>query len=40
MFADFPTRHNYVLGLSQKHIERILAGWIGELLVANYPGVR
>ena len=28
---DLPTRHNYVLGLIQKHIERILAEWIGEL---------
>src|SRR5689334_6733672 len=25
--SDLPTRHNYVLGLWQKHIERILAGW-------------
>jgi 2-polyprenyl-6-methoxyphenol hydroxylase-like FAD-dependent oxidoreductase len=31
--SDFPTRHNYGLGLWQKHIERILAGWIGELKV-------
>jgi 2-polyprenyl-6-methoxyphenol hydroxylase-like FAD-dependent oxidoreductase len=30
---DLPTRHNYVLGLIQKHIERILAEWIGELEV-------
>jgi 2-polyprenyl-6-methoxyphenol hydroxylase-like FAD-dependent oxidoreductase len=29
--SDFPTRHNYGLGLWQKHIERILAGWVGEL---------
>ena len=29
--SDLPTRHNYVLGLWQKHIERILAGWVGEL---------
>jgi 2-polyprenyl-6-methoxyphenol hydroxylase-like FAD-dependent oxidoreductase len=29
--SDFPTRHNYGLGLWQNHIERILAGWIGEL---------
>ena len=29
--SDFPTRHNYVLGLFQNHIERILAEWIGEL---------
>src|SRR5687768_11232350 len=27
--SDFPTRHNYVLGLTQNHIERILAEWIG-----------
>jgi 3-(3-hydroxy-phenyl)propionate hydroxylase len=31
--SDFPTRHNYGLGLWQNHIERILAGWIGELQV-------
>ncbi len=31
--SDFPTRHNYVLGLWQKHIERILADWVGELAV-------
>jgi 2-polyprenyl-6-methoxyphenol hydroxylase-like FAD-dependent oxidoreductase len=31
--GDFPTRHNYVLGLWQNHIERILAGWVGELSV-------
>src|SRR5215470_2344227 len=29
--GDFPTRHNYGLALRQKHIERILAGWVGEL---------
>jgi len=29
--SDFPTRHNYVLGLWQSHFERILAGWIDEL---------
>ena len=28
--SDFPTRHNYGLGLWQNHIERILAGWVGE----------
>ena len=28
--SDFPTRHNYVLGLWQNHIERILAGWVGR----------
>ena len=31
--SDFPTRHNYVLGLWQRHIERILAEWIAELAV-------
>ncbi len=34
--SDFPTRHNYVLGLWQNHIERILAGWVGELAVPIY----
>jgi 3-(3-hydroxy-phenyl)propionate hydroxylase len=29
--SDFPTRHNYVLGLPQPHIERLLAAWVGEL---------
>jgi 3-(3-hydroxy-phenyl)propionate hydroxylase len=36
--SDFPTRHNYVLGLRQNHIERILAEWVGELAVAIYRG--
>lgn len=36
--SDFPTRHNYVLGLWQNHIERILAEWIGELPVKMYRG--
>ena len=31
--SDFPTRHPYGLGLWQKHIERILAEWVGELPV-------
>src|SRR5262245_24312332 len=31
--SDFPTRHNYVLGLWQNHIERILAEWVVELRV-------
>ena len=35
-FSDLPTRHNYVLALVQKHIERILAEWIGELGVKIY----
>jgi 2-polyprenyl-6-methoxyphenol hydroxylase-like FAD-dependent oxidoreductase len=34
--SDFPTRHPYGLGLWQKHIERILAGWVGELEVPMY----
>lgn len=36
--SDFPTRHNYVLGLWQNHIERILGEWIGELAVPIYRG--
>jgi 2-polyprenyl-6-methoxyphenol hydroxylase-like FAD-dependent oxidoreductase len=36
--SDFPTRHNYVLGLWQNHIERILAGWVGELSVPIHYG--
>src|SRR4030088_826120 len=36
--SDFPTRHAYGLGLWQKHIERILAGWVGELGVPTYSG--
>ena len=31
--SDFPTRHPYGLGLWQRHIERILAGWVRELNV-------
>ncbi|HSY41302.1 MAG TPA: FAD-dependent monooxygenase [Polyangia bacterium] len=34
--SDFPTRHNYGLALWQNHIERILAGWVGELAVPTY----
>jgi 2-polyprenyl-6-methoxyphenol hydroxylase-like FAD-dependent oxidoreductase len=34
--SDFPTPHNYGLGLWQNHIERILAGWVGELAVPIY----
>ncbi|HEV8527615.1 MAG TPA: FAD-dependent monooxygenase [Actinomycetes bacterium] len=34
--SDFPTRHNYGLGLWQNHIERILAGWVDELEVPIY----
>src|SRR4051794_996531 len=29
--SDFPTRHPYGLGLWQRHIERLLAGWVAEL---------
>jgi 2-polyprenyl-6-methoxyphenol hydroxylase-like FAD-dependent oxidoreductase len=36
--SDFPSRHNYGLGLWQNHIERILAGWVGELSVPIYRG--
>jgi 2-polyprenyl-6-methoxyphenol hydroxylase-like FAD-dependent oxidoreductase len=34
--SDLPTRHNYVLGLWQNHIERIMADWVGELAVPIY----
>jgi 2-polyprenyl-6-methoxyphenol hydroxylase-like FAD-dependent oxidoreductase len=34
--SDFPTRHNYGLGLWQNEIERILAEWVGELNVRFY----
>src|SRR3954471_21654243 len=37
--SDFPTRHNYGLALWQRHIERILAGWVGELGVPISYGV-
>jgi 3-(3-hydroxy-phenyl)propionate hydroxylase len=30
---DLPSRHNYVLALTQNHIERILAEWVTELSV-------
>ncbi len=36
--SDFPTRHNYGLGLWQNHIERILADWVGELAVPIHRG--
>ena len=36
--SDFPTRHNYGLALWQTHIERILAGWVGDLAVPIYRG--
>ncbi|HEX6462681.1 MAG TPA: FAD-dependent monooxygenase [Candidatus Saccharimonadales bacterium] len=32
--TDFPTRHNYLLGLSQSKFEPILAHWVKELGVA------
>ncbi|MBN8988210.1 MAG: FAD-dependent monooxygenase [Rhizobiales bacterium] len=36
--SDFPTRHPYGLGLWQNHIERILAGWVGELPITIHRG--
>jgi 2-polyprenyl-6-methoxyphenol hydroxylase-like FAD-dependent oxidoreductase len=36
--SDFPTRHPYGLGLWQKHIERIFAGWVAELNVPFHYG--
>ena len=36
--SDFPTRHPYGLGLWQKHVERILAGWVAELQVPIHYG--
>jgi 2-polyprenyl-6-methoxyphenol hydroxylase-like FAD-dependent oxidoreductase len=36
--SDFPTRHPYALGLWQRHIERILAGWVDECGVPIYRG--
>ena len=36
--GDFPTRHNYGLALWQRHIERLLADWVGELGVPIYRG--
>jgi 3-(3-hydroxy-phenyl)propionate hydroxylase len=36
--SDFPTRHNHGLALWQKHIERILAGWVDELAIPVYRG--
>ena len=36
--SDLPTRHNYTLGLAQKHTERILAEWVSELMVPVYRG--
>ena len=37
--SDFPTRHNYGLGLWQNHIERILAGRVAELAVTIHRGI-
>lgn len=37
--VGFPTRHPYTLGLWQKHIERILLGWVEELGVPIRRGV-
>jgi 3-(3-hydroxy-phenyl)propionate hydroxylase len=36
--SDCPTRHGYLLGLWQNHIERILGGWVRELAVPIYRG--
>jgi 2-polyprenyl-6-methoxyphenol hydroxylase-like FAD-dependent oxidoreductase len=36
--SDFPTRHNYGLGLRQNHIERLLAEWVRELNVRIHYG--
>jgi len=36
--SGLPTRHPYTLGLRQKHIERILAAWVGELNVPIHRG--
>ena len=36
--SDFPTRHNYVLALWQRHFERILAGWVEEIGVPTLRG--
>src|SRR4051812_2855638 len=36
--SDFPTRHNYGLGLWQNRFEEILADWVGELAVPIYRG--
>ena len=36
--GDFPTPHPYGLALWQNNIERILAGWVGELGVPIYRG--
>ena len=37
--SDFPSRHNYLLALTQNRIERTLAGWVDELGVTLHRGV-
>jgi 3-(3-hydroxy-phenyl)propionate hydroxylase len=36
--SDFPTRHNYLLALTQNHVERLVAAWVEELNVPIYRG--
>jgi 3-(3-hydroxy-phenyl)propionate hydroxylase len=36
--SDFPSRHPYLLALTQKHVERLLAAWVSELEVPIYRG--
>ena len=36
--SDFPTRHNYGLGLLQHRFEHILVDWVAELSVTIYRG--
>ena len=36
--SDLPTRHTYGLALTQNHIERILAEWVGDAGVPIYHG--
>ena len=38
--SDFPTRHPYTLALGQNQFERIMAGWVSELGVPVYRGLR
>jgi 3-(3-hydroxy-phenyl)propionate hydroxylase len=37
--ADLPTRHPCTLALAQRHVERILAGWVAEFGVPVHRGV-
>ena len=37
--GDCPTRHPYMLGLWQKHIERLIADWVEELGVRIHRGL-